>query len=1414
MDPDQFQQLLTAFNESNRALVSQVTAAIARIPAPQPAQPASAQQVTSNHLTLLSNFEAFDPAKEKFVQYHSRFENYLQLKKVFDDKAVCAQLLLNCIGPSSYELLCSLAAPKNVSDLTYKELTTLLQNHYPKSNELSEQHKFLSRIQSPTESISDYVAALRKFISTCGFACSSCNASVADLFLRAQFIRGIKDSSIRAELLQIKDLTFPQAAEKALALEVSKIDSLAISNSTPVQSNATPPSQNINRVSTHQSHSAHRNPPSAQSRNTLKSQPHNKNQHRQQSTSRRNKVDYASLGLDGLCLRCGRNNHTTKECKISHSKLHCNSCQKDGHIEKVCITTLTKKPRHSVKAIDDEYPASQTFGIGKIDICDIFDLDATDTEKFVTTLLIEGKPQTFEVDSGAARTLLPKYLFDQLELAHTKLQAPDIRFRSYTGDIFDPIGFAEVKVEYNTRTSTEKLYVVSNNFSPVVGRVWIRRLQITLAHSESSRTLSNEIKLVQSDPEQLIQRMEHKFGKIFEQSVGSLPQHKGSLQLRPNAKPSYVKPRTLPFALRKTVETDLLKLADEGILTKIDHSDWASPLVVVPKPDGSLRLCVDYKTTVNPQLRDSHHPIPRIDETLHKLRGARFFCKLDLFKAYWHIPMDEESAMIQTISTHLGTFRINRLSQGIKTAPSIFHCILDQLLAPLTGVTAYFDDIIVFGNTIDECYHRLDSCLQVLQNNNLHLNRTKCVFFSQKITYLGYVIEHNKISKSPTKVSSILEAPRPKNIEDVRRFLGLVTYYSKFIPNASSITYPIRQLLLKNCKFFWSAKCESAFLRLKREIASDQVLTPYHPELPLRLACDASPYGIAAVLSHVINGDERPIAFISRSLTQAESQYSQLDREALAIVFAVGKFFQYLYGRHFELLTDNRPLIRIFHPSNVPPMTAGRLLRYAVFLRGFEYTIRHRSAEAHKNVDYLSRAPLPVSHNGIDVTLSKEADQIEIETICQISSLDITSHSLAQESATDAEIQPIITQLKNGTNDTRYSLNKGVLFRDDRVYIPTSLRTSILNELHSTHSGIVRMKRLARRYCYWPGIDSDIEKLVRSCSACAANQKQPSRIDTHTWEVPVSNFERVHMDYAGPVHGYNIFILIDAKSKWPEVRLTHSAPTSASTIEFLQDIFATHGFPAQLVSDNAAIFTSAEFSAYCRKCGIAQHFIAPGHPATNGQAERFVQTLKHTLKSCLDSSNAPLPILVRNILFRYRATPLNSGKSPAELYLHRPLRIQLDALRPLQKSPNSNKSPVKRHFIVGERVQARLGNKWELGKITACLGSLHYKVQLDSGFCTKKHVNQLVRSSVPVTPSRTPVLNQQPLPTSKRVTFDIMEPDLAQDNFLPAAPAANPVPAHIPVEAPIPNPVPVPVPEAQPLRRSTRQHRPPNRLDL
>lgn len=306
-------------------------------------------------------------------------------------------------------------------------------------------------------------------------------------------------------------------------------------------------------------------------------------------------------------------------------------------------------------------------------------------------------------------------------------------------------------------------------------------------------------------------------------------------------------------------------------------------------------------------------------------------------------------------------------------------------------------------------------------------------------------------------------------------------------------------------------------------------------------------------------------------------------------------------------------------------------------------------------------------------------------------------------------------------------------------------------------------------------------------------RKDPPKVITHHWEEPNENFQRVHIDYAGPFQNHHFLVLVDAKSKWPEIRLIKDAPTSEKTITLLQNIFSTHGLPQIIVSDNATIFQSAMFKEYCSKNGISQKFIAPGHPATNGLAERYVQILKTKLKAMVNDI-LPLNIKIQEILFRYRATPLANGQTPSQLYLGRDLRIKLDAMRPVKEIKSTLRSPVVRNISVGDRVQVRWFGKnkpiWKFGTVKSKFG------QLDNDYELKRHINQLYKSNVEV--------------PKKSITF--AEPPVKQKPNLDEVhiehKVTNPVIQSIPPE----ESQLVATPEGS-LRRSSRVRRPPTHLE-
>ena len=535
----------------------------------------------------------------------------------------------------------------------------------------------------------------------------------------------------------------------------------------------------------------------------------------------------------------------------------------------------------------------------------------------------------------------------------------------------------------------------------------------------------------------------------------------------------------------------------------------------------------------------------------------------------------------------------------------------------------------------------------------------------------------------------------------------MISYYTKFLPNLADLLAPLYKLLRKNQRWHWSTEQDKAYKDAKHLLTTSEVLTHFDGGKPLCIACDASPYGVGAVLSHVDGDKEQPIAYASRSLSAAERKYSQLDKEALAIVFGVTKFHQFVYGRHFTLYSDHKPLIHIFNEAkSVPIMASARLQRWALTLSGYSYSIKYKKGSLQGNANALSRLPLPDCPDVVPVAPEVIASLEQLSTVplsaTQLRTLTSRNPVLAKVrhfvyTGWLLSLQDEPAELKSfWYRKHELSVQDDVLLWGSRVVIPPQAQQKVLELLHETHIGISRMKSLARQFVWWPNMDSEIEQYVRNCATCQMSTKDPPVTPLHPWEWPQSPWTRVHADFAGPFLGKMYLILIDAHSKWMEVHITSTA-TSAVTINKLKLTFSSLGLPEILVTDNGPAFSSQEFAAFSKANGIRHVTSVPYHPASNGLAERAVQTFKCAMKKLTKGS---LEDRVMKFLFKYRITPQSTtGHSPSDLLFGRRLRSHLDLLRPnlnskVRQKQNSQKQThdyhaQERSFKVDDPVLAK-----------------------------------------------------------------------------------------------------------------------------
>ena len=717
------------------------------------------------------------------------------------------------------------------------------------------------------------------------------------------------------------------------------------------------------------------------------------------------------------------------------------------------------------------------------------------------------------------------------------------------------------------------------------------------------------------------------------------------------------------------------------------------------------------------------------------------------------------------ISTHKGLYRYTRLPYGVSSAPGIFQKVMEQLLQGIPGVTVYIDDILVTGETVEDHLNSLEEVLKRLAKAELRAKREKCKFLVPSVSYLGHLIDSEGLHPLPSKVKAIHDAPTPRNVQELKAYLGLLTYYGKFLPNLTTVLAPLYELLRKNQHWKWYASQSRAFQKSKELLTSAALLVHFDPTLPLVLACDASQYGIGAVLAHkLLDGSERPIGYASRSLNAAEKNYSQLEKEGLACVFGVKRFFSYLFGHTFQLITDHKPLLGLLSEGKpASPQASARVRRWSLYLSMFEYHLTFRNTSAHANADALSRLPLPTQ---------PALDQPPPELVLladHLSNSPVTAKHIQVQTNKDVTLATALQYALQGWPNrlephsalqpyferrTELSVFQGCLLWGSRVVVPAACRQQVLEQLHEGHPGITRMKRLARMYVWWPGISSAMEEMVRSCQSCQLQQSTPAPAPMQPWSWPTRPWARLHLDYAGPIEGKMILVLIDAHSKWIEAMVT---PTSTSTvvIEELRDKFSQFGIPETIVTDNGPCFTSAEFELFLEKNGVKHTTTAPYHPASNGLAERAVQIVKKGLKKCKDGT---LRTRLSRMLFAYRLTPQGTtAVSPAELLLNRRPRSRLDLLRPnlpeqverrqeKQKSYHDRRTK-EREFAVGASVWVRnpvSGDKWLPGVVLSKEGSVNYQVELNTGRVRKCHVEQMrtrTVSSTETVPSETPLIS-------------------------------------------------------------------------
>ena len=827
-------------------------------------------------------FESFPVHSEestvgtRWKRWHARLENLTAALNI-TQKARKKALLLHYAGEEVFNIYDSFTdEQKGIgSEDEYKSLIESFDAHFtPKKNLDFETFRFRQFKQNHDESIDCFHTRLRLQATRCEFA-------EVEKEIKAQIIQGCTSSRLRKRALRDDKLTLTQLLDTARVLELSDKQAQEIEGE-----------QSANFVS--------RNHHASGSKSKSKFQ-QNPNQNRQQSSNTKSTSAATNHTGSKKCYWCGAQPHHPRN-KCPAKDKQCKSCSKLGHFSSVCRS----KPdsRSSVRQVQ---AATDCDSSGESDHGEYVFGVKNGNKTPCVDINLSGEQVPFFIDTGASVNILDERSFKNLNAVTLKSSSTNIYGYGFNKPL-NVIGQFTTEISYKDNSTSATFYVVRSENTSKGGNLLssdtAEKLQL-ISFAFTANSTSNAPKSKHTHADKLC----HDNPSLF-QGLGKLKDVKVTLFVDETVQPTAQQHRRIPYHMRKQVEKKIQRLEDLDIIEKVDGpTPWISPVIAVPKKTpGEIRLCVDMRLP-NTAIKRTRHYMPSLDDILMQLNGAKVFSKLDLNQGYHQLELDEESRNITTFSTHVGLRRYKRLNFGVASAAEVFQNHIAEVISDISGAMNTSDDILIYGKTQEDHDATLTQVFKRLKDKNLTLNQGKCEFNKDHIEFYGFIFGSQGMSPDPKKVSAIHNASPPTNQKELRSFLGLTNYMSRFIPDYATITKPLRDLTRKDAEWNWTSEQESAFSMLKSKLTSDKVMQYYNPDASTQLIVDASPLGLGGILQNRDkDGTEHTVAYASRALSDVESRYSQTEREALAVVWACEHFHLYLLGTHFTVISDHKSL--------------------------------------------------------------------------------------------------------------------------------------------------------------------------------------------------------------------------------------------------------------------------------------------------------------------------------------------------------------------------------------------------------------------------------------------------------------------------------------------------------------------------
>lgn len=1148
-------------------------------------------------------------ANENFEKFLKSFEIYMKATgydKKEDETKVA--IFLNVAGEEAQDIFQTLKMSEEDQKNYQKVIDEFKKYCKPLRNETFDRYKFFKRNQGDGEEFDHYLTDLKILAKNCNFG------ELEDSLIRDKIVSGVRDVAVQERLLRIADLTLAEAERQVRATEASKFQMKNLQNV-----------QVIDAV---------------------------RKKNRNVTRSEVKKKTY-------LCKKC-QTVHEERNCP-AYGKA-CTVCNKMGHYAVGCryrqgrANRRPSRPneRPRVQEIVETEQETETEGLEslfRINTLEETKAEVSAIKKQWTEDIIINNRYTikFKLDTGSEVNVIPLNVYKTFDISCNTVSSVNnnVKLEAYGGFMIQPLAKMKLKCTVGNVSADLEFVIVDNNAMPILGLIGCMQLNLIY---KNDYNIVNEINIYNKT--QFIAN-----NKMVFEGVGCFPDTY-RIKIDKNVEGIIKPPRRLPQTMMNKLKTELDTLTKNKIIDKVNEpKEWASNLVIIQKNDGNIRICLD-PNELNKAIKRDYHLIPKFENVRDKLLNKKFYTVLDIKQGFWHIKLDAESSDLCCFSTPFGYYRFNRLPFGLSCAPEAFIKLNEKYFGNIDpeNIIIYFDDILIATKTEQKHDMLLNAIIEKAKQYNIKFNINKVQYKQKEIKFLGHVFNENGVKPDEDQVKAIMQLAEPKNKKELQRILGMINYLREFIPNMADLTSSFRQLLKNNVVFYWSKIHTEALNKLKAVIANLPLLNHFDPEKEIIIQSDASKDGLGCSL---LQGN-KPISFASRSMTNTECSYAQIEKELLSLVFACRKFHYYIYGRKIIAYTDHAPLITIMK-KDISQIPNNRLQKMRLKLFNYDIELRYLPGKKMFLADLLSRNYLPEKYN----------EEINMEGVVHCINRYDNNYSQLYNVKNATINDPILSKVveyctigwpnKNKLDvSLRHYYNmknellveNGILYFDNRIVIPTELRKTMLNLLHESHQGITKTRLRAKNILYWPGMMNEIETCVSKCKICekfrANNKKEP--LIPH--EVPYLPFEKVASDIL-TYNNVDYIVLIDYYSKWIEVSELRYK-TASEVINKLKNIFAVHGIPQTFISDNMP-FLSHEFQNFARTWNFKSVTTSPRYPRSNGEAEKAVHIVKQMIKKKIEEGK-DLSIS----LLEYRSTIIpGMDASPSELLMSRLLRTKL-----------------------------------------------------------------------------------------------------------------------------------------------------------